>query len=166
MIINDKLVGVTKVLDTDVLNRECRINLVKLSNETIEKYCKSKAVETDRATTTTDLDVTDSEDNIPLSRLIVDLPSTGGESVYNRDHGHPRRKLKRIKYEESSPESASNTNHADHPKKLLKITPGSGPSTDRFRAHSMMKSKQKIKNLQQVTTLPAYKPNRKSWLQT
>ena len=72
--------------------------------------------------------------------------------------GRPRRRKKRVKYEESSFESKSDSDYNPCPPKPSKITPGSGPSKDRLRAHRFMKNKGKLNTPK--TTLPPIVPNR------
>ena len=66
----------------------------------------------------------------------------------------------RIKYEESSPESKSDSDYGAHPPKLPKCTPDSGLLADQIKAHSMMK----IKNAQgqPCDSLLPLKPVRKN----
>ena len=123
---------VTKVSAEGILNRDCRVNITPLSEEDLQKYLSksssSPSEDSDKTILNTDQSsFASSDDNIPLSDL------------FNQDRGRPRRRTKRITYEESSPGSASDSDYDAKPPKQPRIGPGSGPSLSRIQAQAMMK---------------------------
>ena len=152
LILQDKPVSVTKVKDADVLNKECKVSLTRMSMKDLEKYLKP-----DKHSQTLSSDMFDSTDDVPLSQLVSIATINSDASAYQGDRGRPRHRKKRVKYEESSFESKSDSDYNPCPPKPSKITPGSGPSKDRLRVHSFMKNKGKLHTPK--TTLPPIVPN-------
>ena len=143
VIIHDAPGSVTKVKDADILNKECRVSLTKLSDSVLEKYLSPKPMMSESF---------DSSDNLPLSQVASQMTNQSEE------RGRPRRKRKRVKYAESSQESNSgvDSDYNSRPLKTPKIGPGSRPSKDRLRAYRYMKNKSKTSKPK--NTLPPVKP--------
>ena len=153
LILHEQLSSVTKVKDADVLNKECIVSLTKMSTTDLNKYLKP-----DKYPSSSDM--FDSSDDVPLSQLVSKATCNSDASVYLGDQGRPRRRRKRVKYEESSLDSISDSDsdYKSRPSKAPKITPGSGPSKDRLHAHMFMKSKGKV--VKPKTTLLSIVSNR------
>ena len=127
IVINDGADQIIKVSATDVLNKECSVKLKPLSTDLIKKYCKS--VVTDRDNNDADSDNVSDQDITPNTEAIKPMEP---DDV----RGCPKRRTKRVSYEESSPESGGDSDFNERPKKVRKSVPSSGPSMARLHAHA------------------------------
>ena len=76
----DKQDGVTRVLDPDVLNKECKVSLTKLSEAELKKYLHTEKQLVEDLPS----DYFDSTDDVPLSQL-VKIPSSNSDVSESRN---------------------------------------------------------------------------------
>ena len=110
-----------------ILTKECRVVLKPLDPTTAAELnlhsTKIKSATEDTSSTDSGKDMlsdqtTSDSDEIPISQL------------FNQDRGRPHRKMTKVKYEESSPCSDSDSTFEQTPKKQFKPCPRLGPSAD------------------------------------
>ena len=115
-----------------ILTKECRVVLKPLDPTTAAELnlhsMKIKSATEDTSSIDSGKDTlsdqtTSDSDEIPIYQL------------FNQDRGRPHRKMKKVKYEESSPCSDSDSNFEQTPKKQFKPHPRLGPSADQLHAH-------------------------------
>ena len=115
-----------------ILTKECRVVLISLDASAIAKAIPS---------TSKIKNVTEDTSNTDSGKdTLSDQSSTGSDEtslsqLFNWDQGRPRRRTKKVKYEESSPSSDSDSSFEKTPKKRFKPHPRMGPSADRLPAY-------------------------------
>ena len=115
-----------------ILTKECRVVLKTLDISAIATAIPSTSK---IKNTKEDTSSTDSGKDTLSDPSSTDSDETPLSQLFNQDWGRPRRRTKKVKYEESSPCSDSDSSFKKIPKKCFKPHPRLGPSADRFWAY-------------------------------
>ena len=115
----------------NILTKECVVKLDRDKTNKLVKEAESKHDHPSDSGMDTGMSGLSTQshsdsDDIPLSELL------------QKDRGRPKRRIKRVKYEESSPGSDTDSDFQKTPKQKSKPLPRSGPSEDRLRAQKFI----------------------------